>query len=165
MEGSGIENSDASREPDAKEEGTATSSSSSGQSSAPREKAPPTSQLSGERHAVTSRRLSRSRPSERQTLEARFQAVMLLSAVGDAIGYKGGDWEFCLSTGKILRDLDALTGGKGILHLDAGGWMVSDDTVEHLAGAEGLLEGLEEVCKVSNVFAKMDFTKMDCAGE
>jgi len=62
--------------------------------------------------------------------------------MGDAMGYKKGDWEFCLSTSKILQDLHELTDGKGVLALDCSHWMVSDDTVEHLATAEGLVKAL-----------------------
>eukprot|EP00928_Gymnodinium_smaydae_P026127 TRINITY_DN20604_c0_g5_i1.p1 TRINITY_DN20604_c0_g5~~TRINITY_DN20604_c0_g5_i1.p1 ORF type:complete len:453 (-),score=55.68 TRINITY_DN20604_c0_g5_i1:228-1469(-) len=58
------------------------------------------------------------------------------------MGYKKGDWEFCASTSKILKDLDEMTGGRGILALDCSNWMVSDDTVEHLATAEGLVQAL-----------------------
>eukprot|EP00931_Biecheleriopsis_adriatica_P100957 TRINITY_DN76190_c0_g1_i1.p1 TRINITY_DN76190_c0_g1~~TRINITY_DN76190_c0_g1_i1.p1 ORF type:complete len:400 (-),score=61.29 TRINITY_DN76190_c0_g1_i1:103-1185(-) len=58
------------------------------------------------------------------------------------MGYKKGDWEFCASTTKILRDVHDMTDGKGILALDCSHWMVSDDTVEHLATAEGLIKGL-----------------------
>jgi len=73
-------------------------------------------------------------------LQERCRASMVLAAVGDAMGYKKGDWEFCASTSKILRDVDVLTSGKGILALDCSHWMVSDDTVEHLATAEGLIK-------------------------
>lgn len=73
--------------------------------------------------------------------EERYRATILLAATGDAIGYNKGAWEFCLSTSKIHNDLYRLTGGQGILMLDCSHWMVSDDTVEHLATAEGLLRG------------------------
>jgi len=72
----------------------------------------------------------------------RCQASMVLGAVGDAMGYRSGNWEFCASTSKIIRDLDELTSGRGIRALDCSNWMVSDDTVEHLATAEGLVRGL-----------------------
>lgn len=29
--------------------------------------------------------------------------ILLCSAIGDALGYKGGDWEFALSTSKIKK--------------------------------------------------------------
>jgi len=73
----------------------------------------------------------------------RFRGCILLAAVGDAMGYKKGDWEFCLSSSKIYADLDRLTNGKGVLALDLTNWMVSDDTVMHLAAAEGLAVAAE----------------------
>ena len=53
------------------------------------------------------------------------------------MGYKSGDWEFALSTRKILMDLKNLTSEKlsvpqQILQLSVKKWMVSDDTVEHM---------------------------------
>lgn len=55
------------------------------------------------------------------------------------MGYKNGDWEFCHSSSKIHLDLRNMTGGRGILALDMTNWRVSDDTVMHLATAEGLV--------------------------
>ncbi|CAI8044507.1 [Protein ADP-ribosylarginine] hydrolase [Geodia barretti] len=46
----------------------------------------------------------------------RYEACMVLSGVGDALGYKNASWEFCRSD-----------------------WRVSDDTVMHIATAEALL--------------------------
>ena len=65
---------------------------------------------------------------------------MVLHAVGDAMGYHGGRWEFCASTSRILLELNELTSGAGILALDCSNWKVSDDTVEHLATADGLIQ-------------------------
>eukprot|EP00927_Polykrikos_kofoidii_P059571 TRINITY_DN5471_c0_g1_i1.p1 TRINITY_DN5471_c0_g1~~TRINITY_DN5471_c0_g1_i1.p1 ORF type:complete len:427 (+),score=67.14 TRINITY_DN5471_c0_g1_i1:192-1472(+) len=78
----------------------------------------------------------------RPSAEERCRASMVLGAVGDAMGYNKGAWEFCASTSKILLDLQSMTSGKGILALDCSSWMVSDDTVEHLATAEGLVRGI-----------------------
>jgi len=44
-------------------------------------------------------------------LKERYEASMVLSGVGDAIGYRNGRWEFCKSGAEIhseLRDLGGL---------------------------------------------------------
>lgn len=46
-----------------------------------------------------------------------YRACMVLAAVGDAMGYKNGDWEF-LTNGKILHEqMMKMTDGKGPLFL------------------------------------------------
>ncbi|XP_052766629.1 ADP-ribosylhydrolase ARH1-like [Mya arenaria] len=74
------------------------------------------------------------------TLEERYVASMVLSGTGDALGYKNGDWEFCLSGEKIHRDLEEL-GGLENISVNPKNWKVSDDTVMHLATADGLVTG------------------------
>merc|ERR1719310_1016601 len=77
-----------------------------------------------------------------QKFEEKARACISLAAVGDAMGYCHGNWEFCASTSKILKDVAELTKEKGVEALDCSHWKVSDDTVEHLATAEGLAAGL-----------------------
>eukprot|EP01091_Cochliopodium_minus_P016112 TRINITY_DN5933_c0_g1_i2.p1 TRINITY_DN5933_c0_g1~~TRINITY_DN5933_c0_g1_i2.p1 ORF type:complete len:382 (+),score=123.40 TRINITY_DN5933_c0_g1_i2:59-1147(+) len=77
-------------------------------------------------------------------MKERFRACMILAGVGDAMGYKNGSWEFCSSGAKIHKELNKMTEGKGVLALDMKGWSVSDDTVMHLATAEGLVTGEED---------------------
>ncbi|XP_074666212.1 ADP-ribosylhydrolase ARH1-like isoform X3 [Strix aluco] len=71
-----------------------------------------------------------------------YEAAMVLSGVGDALGYRGGRWEYCTSGPQIHAELAEL-GGLEAITLEPPEWPVSDDTVLHLATAEGLATGLE----------------------
>lgn len=62
---------------------------------------------------------------------------MLLGGVGDALGYKNGKWEFCKSGEKIHAELAHLGGVENIT-VKPPDWMVSDDTVLHLATGSAL---------------------------
>ena len=70
-------------------------------------------------------------------LAERFEASMVLAGVGDAIGYKNGEWEFCRSGLRIHEHLQSL-GGIEKLKVNRRMFMVSDDTVMHIATAEAL---------------------------
>ena len=63
---------------------------------------------------------------------------MVLAGVGDALGYKNGEWEFCRSGLRIHEHLEQL-GGLDKIVVNPRGWMVSDDTVMHIATAEALV--------------------------
>ena len=65
---------------------------------------------------------------------------MVLSGVGDALGYKQGDWEFCHSGETIHEELEAM-GGLQKIKVNTREWPVSDDTVMHLATADALVTG------------------------
>ncbi|NWR62304.1 ADPRH hydrolase, partial [Bucorvus abyssinicus] len=67
---------------------------------------------------------------------------MVLSGVGDALGCRGARWEYCTSGPQIHAELAEL-GGLEAVTLELPEWPVSDDTVLHLATAEGLATGLE----------------------
>ena len=72
------------------------------------------------------------------TLAKRYEAAMILSGVGDAMGFKNGNWEFCHSGTAIHAE--ALTlGGINKLNIKKPDWLVSDDTVMHLATAEAYM--------------------------
>lgn len=78
------------------------------------------------------------------TLQERFKASLVLSGVGDAMGYRRGKWEFNYSGKSIQKEMMELTDGKGVLHLNISkSWIVSDDTVMQLATAEALISGLD----------------------
>lgn len=66
---------------------------------------------------------------------------MVLSAVGDALGYRKGRWENCISGRKIQEELAAL-GGLGALKLDPDNWPLSDAALMHMTTAEALVTGI-----------------------
>ncbi|KAH3761594.1 protein ADP-ribosylarginine hydrolase [Pelomyxa schiedti] len=72
----------------------------------------------------------------------RYIASMVLSGVGDGMGYR---WEFNFSGKRIHKEVLKWTGGKGpcSFALDVTTFPVSDDTVMALATAEGLVEGTD----------------------
>ena len=81
-----------------------------------------------------------------------FEACMLLSAVGDALGYKNGTWEFCYSGEAIHKELRELG---GLQNINIKGWIVSDDTVLHLATAEALVSSWRTRKDLFNKIAAM----------
>ncbi|XP_013411174.1 protein ADP-ribosylarginine hydrolase isoform X2 [Lingula anatina] len=67
----------------------------------------------------------------------RYKASMVLSGVGDAMGYKNGKFEFNFVGEDIHKEVKKL-GGISKLKIKLPDWRVSDDTVLHLATAESL---------------------------
>ncbi|XP_034536142.1 protein ADP-ribosylarginine hydrolase-like protein 1 [Notolabrus celidotus] len=68
----------------------------------------------------------------------KFKAAMVLGAAGDALGYRKGRWERCISGKKIQEELASL-GGLGALKLDPDNWPLSDATLMHMTTAEALV--------------------------
>ncbi|XP_035829122.1 protein ADP-ribosylarginine hydrolase isoform X2 [Aplysia californica] len=83
-------------------------------------------------------------------LKGRYVAAMVLSGAGDAIGFRNGSWEFCYRGRAIFDELQSL-GGLEDIKVKLPGWMVSDDTVMHLATAEALVEASKE-SNIENIF-------------
>ncbi|XP_060583943.1 ADP-ribosylhydrolase ARH1-like [Ruditapes philippinarum] len=79
--------------------------------------------------------------------EEKYTAGMILSGVGDALGYGRGNWEFC-TDGNIIHDELKRIGGLSKLKVNTKEWMVSDDTVMHLATAEAIIEHKQSVDKL-----------------
>lgn len=80
------------------------------------------------------------------SMKERYQATMVLAAVGDAIGYRGGAWQFTFNGEAIHRQLMEMTNREGIkgLFVEKDGFPYSDDTVMHIATARGLLDSQPE---------------------
>ncbi|KAK2853883.1 hypothetical protein Q5P01_006544 [Channa striata] len=68
----------------------------------------------------------------------KFKAAMVAGAVGDALGYRKGQWESCISGKKIQEELASL-GGLDALKLDPDNWPLSDATLMHMTTAEALI--------------------------
>lgn len=56
----------------------------------------------------------------------QFKVSMVFSVVGDVLGYKNGDWEFCYFGEVIYQEFQSFGGFENI---DIKGWVVSDDIV------------------------------------
>ena len=76
--------------------------------------------------------------TEDRALKHRFNSCMVLSGVGDALGYKDAAFEFCRS-GKLIQESVVSLGGLSAMVPSPSKITVSDDTVMHLATAEALV--------------------------
>ncbi|MBA42407.1 MAG: hypothetical protein CMF62_00170 [Magnetococcales bacterium] len=74
----------------------------------------------------------------------RYKATMVLHAIGDAIGYNNGDYEFNFFKNRTYSDTLELfydfLGEGGINHFSLKKRIVSDDTLLHMAVAKALLK-------------------------
>ena len=87
---------------------------------------------------------------------------MVLAGVGDALGYKNGEWEFCRSGRRIHEHLEQL-GGLDKIVVNSKKWMVSDDTVMHIATAEALISDWKG--DVETLYSNIAQKYKDCMGD
>lgn len=80
----------------------------------------------------------------------KFKAAMVAGAIGDALGYRKGRWEGCISGKKIQEELASL-GGLGALKLDPDNWPLSDATLMHMTTAEALITGMFRIGVMKNL--------------
>lgn len=77
----------------------------------------------------------------------KYDAIMLLHALGDTLGFKNGDWEFNYYDRSKLEVLDYVNEMiyefidlGGVNGIDLSDWKVSDDTFLHIAVAKTMLK-------------------------
>ncbi|XP_078407812.1 ADP-ribosylhydrolase ARH1-like [Cetorhinus maximus] len=94
-----------------------------------------------------------------EPLLQRYVAAMVLSGVGDALGYRNGSWEFCTNGKEIHSQLQKLG---GLRHIDVSGWKVSDDTVMHLATAQALVAGKGPKETMETLYSRLAREYQEC---
>lgn len=90
-------------------------------------------------------------------IEDKYIATMLLHALGDTIGFKNGDWEFFKDNtvyGATLEKLYEFIDLGGINDIDLENWIVSDDTILHMAIARSLILGYGDLKELEDNTAK-----------
>lgn len=86
-------------------------------------------------------------------IKEKFINTLVLHAVGDTIGFKNGEWEFNYGKSNITLDMtlelvfDFIHLG-GINGINLDGWLVSDDTIFHMAIAQALLISKNDVTNI-----------------
>ncbi|CAF0885535.1 unnamed protein product [Adineta steineri] len=70
----------------------------------------------------------------------QYKACMILSGVGDSLGYRSGIWQFNSNGKDIHRELYERFDQIEDIRIELPQWRVSDDTVLHLAIAQVLAE-------------------------
>lgn len=92
-------------------------------------------------------------------MKDKYNACILLHALGDTIGFKNGDWEFNNKKKKISKEYTLeivyefiMLGGCANINLK--GWNVSDDTILHLCTIKTLLKEHKNVKKLCKILRK-----------
>jgi ADP-ribosylarginine hydrolase len=91
-------------------------------------------------------------------IEEKYISTMLLHALGDTIGFKNGEWEFYQKNnlyGSTLEKLYEFIDLGGINHINLKNWIVSDDTILHMAIARSLLMPYNNFDDLENNTVKM----------
>lgn len=91
-------------------------------------------------------------------INEKYEACLILHALGDTIGFKNGDWEFnngLTVDSNYSNDLlyEFINLG-GINDINLEGWIVSDDTIMHMETCKGLLEEMNDPNKFGTLLTK-----------
>lgn len=97
-------------------------------------------------------------------MKDKYNACILLHALGDTIGFKNGDWEFNNTKSNNLKTLDGNMSKEytleivyefimlgGCANINLKGWYVSDDTILHICTIKTLLKehkNVKDLCKI-----------------
>ena len=93
-------------------------------------------------------------------MNERYEACLVVHALGDTIGFRNGMWEFNYGKSRfcfedLLEIFYDFIGLGGVNHLDTKGWKVSDDTLLHLATAESYLYNKDDVHNIEKIIYKL----------
>lgn len=98
-------------------------------------------------------------------MEERYIATMILHAVGDTIGFNNGKWEFndYISPKAQYEILYEFISLGGINDINLQNWIVSDDTVMHIATSDALISNHQNYDKyidaLKRAFLDSDLSK------
>jgi ADP-ribosylarginine hydrolase len=81
-----------------------------------------------------------------------YNSMFILHALGDTIGYNNGKWEFNnnFEMNDVLEFVYEFISFGGINRINLKNWIVSDDTLYHIAIANSLLE-IDDIQKIKNL--------------
>lgn len=91
---------------------------------------------------------------------SHYQGCVYGAALGDTIGYKNGDWQLNKNTHDILAQCQQLG---GILALPLHQWILSDDTIMHMATMDTLISLFERhIIKAGVLFDEVALKREYC---
>lgn len=88
-------------------------------------------------------------------MQDKYNACVVLHAVGDTVGFRNGIWEFKYSgyensNEKLYEFIDL----GGVNQIDLSGWNVSDDTIMHIKTAQSLIDDYNSINTLGNNMKK-----------